>query len=436
MRSNFVFQEIWVGLRRNLTMTIALIVVVAISLSLLGTGLLFVKQVDSTRTYWQSKVEISVYLCYADSANPNCHGAVTDAQTTSLEQRLKSMPQVQNLTYVSQAQAWSLYKQAFTNDQSYVSTLKETDMPPSLEVKLVNPSADYNIVASAVTGAQGVDSVIDEMNILDKFYRLLDGLRNAVVIVALILVVAAILLVANTIRLSAFNRRRETGIMRLVGASNFYIQLPFLLEGVIAGLLGWVLAAALLIGVKSLLLNNLQQYFNYNVGLSGTRPRRGHRAHDGRRRGPVRRNVIPDTSPLPAGLADPAGDEVRRTVRQARAGCRSGRRKGATGESWHASRATRSSPRTGGPGTTTRSRTRSRRASRSPAPRSNRCVPGAPRWRMGSRWSLTGKSGYITSISRSTPRERGRTTCPEGPGSCCCTGGRSSGWSVRRRNRA
>src|ERR1700678_2670876 len=149
MRSNFVFQEIWVGLRRNLTMTIALIVVVAISLSLLGTGLLFVKQVDSTRTYWQSKVEISVYLCYADSANPNCHGAVTTAQTQALEQRLHAMPQVQDVTYVSQAQAWALYKEAFANDQSYVSTLKETDMPPSLEVKLVNPGADYNIVASA-----------------------------------------------------------------------------------------------------------------------------------------------------------------------------------------------------------------------------------------------------------------------------------------------
>jgi len=268
MRSNFVFQEIWVGLRRNLTMTVALIVVVAISLSLLGTGLLFVKQVSATQTYWQSKVQISVYLCYADSANPNCHGAVTDAQTTTLEQRLHSMSQVQSVTYVSQAQAWTLYKSAFSNDQSYVSTLKQSDMPPSLEVKLNNPSADYNIVASAVTGAAGVDSVIDEMNILDKFYRLLRGLRNAVVVVALILVVAAVLLVANTIRLAAFNRRRETGIMRLVGASNFYIQLPFLLEGVIAGLLGWVLAAILLVGVKSLLLDNLQQYFNYNVGLS------------------------------------------------------------------------------------------------------------------------------------------------------------------------
>jgi cell division transport system permease protein len=268
MRSNFVFQEIWVGLRRNLTMTVALIVVVAISLALLGTGLLFVKQVESTQTYWQSKVQISVYLCTADSANPSCHGAVTPTQQAQLQQTLTSMPQVQDVTYVTQAQAYSLFKQDFANDQSYVSTVRESDMPPSFEVKLRNPAADYQIVSSAVTGAPGVDSVIDEMTILSKFYQLLEGARNAVVIVALILIVAAILLVANTIRLSAFNRRKDTGIMRLVGASNFYIQLPFLLEGVIAGLLGWVLAAGLLIGVKSLLLNNLQQYFSYNVGLS------------------------------------------------------------------------------------------------------------------------------------------------------------------------
>jgi cell division transport system permease protein len=270
MRSNFVFQEIWVGLRRNLTMTVALIVVVAISLSLLGTGLLFVKQVDRSRTLWQSQAQISVYLCTAASPNPSCHGAVTPAQQSQLQQELTSMAQVQSVTYLSQTQAYNLFKQEFANDPSYVSTVQESDMPPSFEVKLRNPSADYQIVASAVTGAAGVDSVIDEMTILSKFYRLLDAARNAVVVVALILIVAAVLLVANTIRLSAFNRRRETGIMRLVGASNFYIQLPFLLEGVIAGLLGWALAAALLVGVKSLVLNNLQQYFSYNVGLSVT----------------------------------------------------------------------------------------------------------------------------------------------------------------------
>jgi len=268
MRSNFVFQEIWIGLRRNLTMTVALIVVVAISLSLLGTGLLFIKQVNSTRTYWQSKVEISVYMCTADSANATCHGAYTQAQYAQINQTLHSMPQVQNVFFQTQDQAYTQFKQFFANDQAYVSTVKPNDIPASFEVKLKNPGADYNIVYSAVNGAAGVDLVVNEMTILDKFYKLLDGLRNAVVIVALILVVAAVLLVSNTIRLSAFNRRRETGIMRLVGASNLYIQMPFLLEGVIAGLFGWVLAAGLLIGVKSLLLNNLQQYFSYNVGLS------------------------------------------------------------------------------------------------------------------------------------------------------------------------
>jgi len=268
--SNFVLQEIWIGLRRNLTMTVALIVVVAISLSLLGTGLLFIQQVNSTRTYWQSKVEISVYLCTANSANPQCHGAATQAEVSKIQQTLTSMEpsDVQFVDYQTQAQAYTLFKQYFANDQSYVNTVTKNEMPSSFEVKLVNPSADYNVVASQVQGMPGVDTVIDEMTILNKFYNLLEGMRNAVVTVALILIVAAIMLVANTIRLSAFNRRRETGIMRLVGASNFYIQLPFLLEGVIAGLLGWILAAVLLVGVKSLLLDNLQQYFSYNVGLS------------------------------------------------------------------------------------------------------------------------------------------------------------------------
>jgi cell division transport system permease protein len=274
MRSAFVFQEIWIGLRRNLTMTVALIVVVAISLSLLGTGLLFVKQVNNTRTYWQSKVEVSIYLCDAASAsyNPTCkaNGPATQADRIKILQTLQNMPQVQHVTYVSQNQAYGEFKQYFANDPSMVSSVQSGDIPDSFQVKLNDPSADYNVVSSAVQGAPGVDQVINDMTILDKFYRLLDAARNAVVVVALILIVAAILLVANTIRLSAFNRRRETSIMRLVGASNFYIQLPFLLEGVFAGLIGWLIATGLLIAVKSFLLGTLQQYFSYNVGLTLT----------------------------------------------------------------------------------------------------------------------------------------------------------------------
>jgi cell division transport system permease protein len=270
MRSQFVFSEIWIGLRRNLTMTMALIVVVAISLSLLGTGFLFVKQVDRARSFWQGKVEMSVYFCIHSSANPVCeaNGQASQQDISTLQQRLKGMSQVQYVVYQSQAENFASFREEFSNEPSLVRNTPNNSIPDSLEVKLKNPEADYGIVASAVQGAPGVDTVVNEMTILDKFYKLLDGARNAVVIIALILLVAAILLVANTIRLSAFSRRRETSIMRLVGASNFYIQLPFLLEGTIAGLFGWAIAAGLLVAVKSLWLDTLNQYFSFNIGLS------------------------------------------------------------------------------------------------------------------------------------------------------------------------
>ena len=170
--------------------------------------------------------------------------------------------------YESQTQAYNHFKQDFSQDPSFVNTVSRGDIPDSFQVKLKNPSADFNVVAGAVQGHSGVDDIVDDRSILSNFYKLLDGARNAVVIIAIILIIAAALLVANTIRLSAFNRRRETSIMRLVGASNFYIQLPFLMEGVIAGLVGWLIAAGLLVAVKSLGLDTLQEYFTFNVRLS------------------------------------------------------------------------------------------------------------------------------------------------------------------------
>jgi cell division transport system permease protein len=253
-------------------MTIALVVVVAISLSLLGTGLLFVKQVDNTRTYWQGRVQLSIYLCTRTSVSPQCtkNGPATPSEIAQIQQDLKSLPQVIGLRYESQSQAYARFRQEFSQDQSFVSTVSKGDIPNSFQVKLKNTEADFPIVADTVENRPGVDQIVDDSSILNKFYKLLDGARNAVVVVAIFLLIAAILLVANTIRLSAFNRRRETSIMRLVGASNFYVQLPFLVEGVIAGLFGWLVAAGLLIAVKTLGLDTLQQYFPFNVQLSAT----------------------------------------------------------------------------------------------------------------------------------------------------------------------
>jgi cell division transport system permease protein len=272
MRAQFVLQEVWTGLRRNLTMTIALVVVVAISLALLGTGLLFVKQVDNTRTYWQGKVQLSIYLCTNTSVSPQCHqnGQATQAEKNQIAADLRALPQVEKVYYESQAQAYLHFRQDFSRDPSFTNLVTRAEIPDSFQVKLRNAEADFNIVAGTVQGRPGVDQIVNDSSILAKFYKLLDGARNAVVIIAIVLIIAAVLLVANTIRLSAFNRRRETAIMRLVGASNFYVQLPFLVEGVIAGMFGWLLAAALLIAVKQLGLDTLQQYFPYNIQLSAT----------------------------------------------------------------------------------------------------------------------------------------------------------------------
>jgi cell division transport system permease protein len=272
MRAQFVLHEVWIGLRRNLTMTIALVVVVAISLSLLGTGLLFVKQVDNTRAYWQGKVQLSVYLCSKSSVSAQCakNGPVTPAQLASIHQELTSNPEVAAVTYLTQAQNFQQFRQEFAQNPSFVNSVSLGDIPSSFEVRLKNTQADAQAVGAVINGAPGVYQIVDDSSVLDKFYKLLDGARNAVVVIAIILIIAAILLVANTIRLSAFNRRRETSIMRLVGASNFYVQLPFLTEGMIAGLFGWLVATGLLITVKALWLNSLQQYFPFNVQLSTT----------------------------------------------------------------------------------------------------------------------------------------------------------------------
>src|ERR1700753_3739305 len=115
MRSNFVFQEIWVGLRRNLTMTVALIVVVAISLSLLGTGLLFVKQVDNTRTFWQSKVQLSVYLCTKSDPSLNCakNGAYSAAEQSTIQTELNNNPDVLSAQFVSATTNYQQFKKEF-----------------------------------------------------------------------------------------------------------------------------------------------------------------------------------------------------------------------------------------------------------------------------------------------------------------------------------
>ena len=255
MRAQFVLSEIGIGLRRNLTMTIAVVVTVAISLALFGSGLLIRKQVETMKDFWYDKVEVSVYLCGELSSAPTCGGsAVSDAQRAELEAELRALPQVEEVFYESQQDAYDHFRQQFADSPDLVENVTADVLPESFRVKLADPT-QFSVVADAFVDRPGVEEVQDQKALLEGFFSVLNKLQLLALIIAAVQVLAAVLLISNTIRVAAFSRRRETGIMRLVGASNLYIQLPFLLEGVLAGLVGAAFASGALLALKEFLID-------------------------------------------------------------------------------------------------------------------------------------------------------------------------------------
>jgi cell division transport system permease protein len=255
VRASFVLSEIGIGIRRNLTMTIAVVVTTAISLALFGSGLLIRKQVEAMKDFWYDRVEVSVYLCGEASTAPNCAGTpITDAQREELRADLQAMPEVQTVFYESQEQAYQQFRDQFEDSPDLVENVTAEALPESFRVKLVDPE-QFDVVATAFADRPGVEEVQDQKALLEGFFSVLGKLQLIALVIAGVQVLAAVLLISNTIRVAAFSRRRETGIMRLVGASNLSIQLPFLLEGVLAGLVGAGIASGALVAVKAVLVD-------------------------------------------------------------------------------------------------------------------------------------------------------------------------------------
>ncbi|CAB4915726.1 unannotated protein [freshwater metagenome] len=250
MRARFLLGEVGIGLKRNFTMTFAVIVTVAISLSLLGIGLLSNSQVNAMKDYWYDKIEVSVFLCGSLSESPSCSGGIiSSTQRLEIQNELQNMPVVDTVYYESQSQAYTRFQERF-KDSAIAQNVTADQLPESFRVKLKDPQ-QFPVIVSAFSGRPGVDLVQDQRTILEKFFRLLAVLRNGALLVGLASVLTAALLISNTLRIAAFNRRRETGVMKLVGASSWSIQLPFLLEGVISAIIGWGLATGLLALLKS-----------------------------------------------------------------------------------------------------------------------------------------------------------------------------------------
>lgn len=260
MRAQFVLSEIGVGLRRNLTMTFAVIVSVALSLALFGGSLLMGDQVSTMKGYWYDKVNVSIFLCNKSDAQSdvNCtKGAVTEDQKKQILTDLKKMPIVETVSYESQDQAYKHYKEQFGNSP-LASSLTPDQMQESYRIKLKDPRK-YQVIATAFNGRDGVQSVQDQKGILDNLFQLLNLMNNAALLVMAMMLIVALLLIVNTVRVSAFSRRRETGIMRLVGASGFYIQAPFIMEAAVAGLIGGGLACVFLL---------IGRYFTIDHGMA------------------------------------------------------------------------------------------------------------------------------------------------------------------------
>jgi len=259
VRFGFLVNEVLTGLRRNVTMTVAMILTTAISIGLFGGGLLVVRLADSSKDIYLDRVESQVFLTPEVSASdPTC-----DADPCrSLRSQIEGRDDVRSVRFLNRDDA---YDDAIKKFPQYKDVAGKDAFPASFIVKLDNPE-QHEQFDQAMVGQPGVQGVQNQKDLVDRLFAVLDGLSNAAFAVALVQAVGAILLIANMVQVAAYTRRTEVGIMRLVGASRWYTQLPFLVEAMLAALLGVLIAIVGLVVVRAAFLEKaLDQFYQANL---------------------------------------------------------------------------------------------------------------------------------------------------------------------------
>lgn len=246
MRLAYFLGETVTNLKRNLLMTIAAISTVAISLLLLGGVQILGMIVNNVTLNWEAKVEVSAFL--RDDA--------TQGEIRDLENRLSQMKEVQGVTYVSKQEAYNEFKQQYRNEPQYWQALSPDSLPASLRINLTDAKYAQE-VALAIQGAPGVGEVKYGGNIIRRLLQVNSLLRTVTLVMSVVLLVAAAALIANTIRLAIYARRDEIGIMKLVGATNWFIRVPFMLEGLFAALVGAVISGGIVYASNQLIFSHL-----------------------------------------------------------------------------------------------------------------------------------------------------------------------------------
>ena len=259
MRFSFLFNEVLSGLRRNVTMTVAMILTTAISIGLFGGGLLVVRLAEHSREIYLDRVETQVYLNEDMSANdPSCESPPCKA----LREKIESRNDVKSVRFLNRQDA---YADALRKMPQFKDLVSRDAFPASFVVKLNNPE-QHSQFDDAMRGQPGVGGILNQKDLIDRLFAVLDGLSNAAFAVALVQAIGAILLIANMVQVAAYTRRTEIGIMRLVGATRWYTQLPFLVEAMVAATVGVIIAIVGLIVVRALFLDNaLRQFYQAHL---------------------------------------------------------------------------------------------------------------------------------------------------------------------------
>ncbi|MBE1487339.1 permease-like cell division protein FtsX [Plantactinospora soyae] len=244
MRLKYVLSEVMVGLWRNVTMTIAMIITMAVSLTMLGASGLMYLQVDAMKDAYYKDIEVSIFL----------DAGVTEEQRTQLQTDLDANPLVREVKYESQEEAFARFQKLFADSPDLVKAVQADKLPESFRVNLVNPE-QYQQIFDAYKDREGIDDIIDQRRLLEQIFSILGAIQNMALASASVMAIAALLLVANTIQVAAYSKRREVAVMKLVGASNWFIQAPFVLEAVVAGLFGAIIGFGALVLGKIFLLD-------------------------------------------------------------------------------------------------------------------------------------------------------------------------------------
>lgn len=259
MRFGFLVNEVLTGFRRNVTMTVAMVLTTAISIGLFGGGLLIVRLADQSKQIYLDRVESQVFLTDDVSSNdPNCEAD----PCKSLRKLIDDRKDVKSVRYMNRDQA---YDDAVRRIPAFKDYASKKAFPASFVVKLDNPE-QHKEFEDALRGRPGVRQVTDQKELVDRLFGILDGISATAFAVALVQAIAATLLIANTVLIAARTRSTEISIMRLVGASRWYTQLPFFVEALLAALIGVVLAVIGLIIVRAMFLEDVLNQF-YQAGL-------------------------------------------------------------------------------------------------------------------------------------------------------------------------